>query len=256
MIRLISDDEQERFLRFVNVPTPAACRIACLLQSYGTGYDFARFRVQTDTNGRYVAAIGSYYGDMTVYLTEKSDIQELAELAEIIGFHSLQSDLPLPDSKHTERHILMRLKAPPTLPTLSEGVTFESTPSLQELWTLLKQCEEPGFSIPDYEYFLPDASHKLRHHTARLAALNYEGRLTAAAMTIAESSSTALIGAVCVLPEYRRMRLGSLCIAALCQSLTDKTVLLLREEHKNEAFYRQLGFENIGYSFSALHQDI
>lgn len=253
MIRYITTDTLPLLKRFVSPADPFACRIACLLDSYSTGYDFASFWLQTDSQEHPTAAVGSYYHDMTVFLTENSDCEELTEFFSIRGFASLLSSRPLSLNMSWESGVLMRqIRSVPADAPLP-GITVEDAPDLKEVWTLLKSCEEEDFSVPAYEDFLPDISHKLRHHTAVCTGIRLENRLLASATTVAQSDSCAVIGAVAAHRDFRHRGIGSFCVASLCGKLSGKVLYLMRASHKNEGFYQGLGFKNTGTFFVCRH---
>ena len=255
MIRYVDEEYKDELARLVSGDDIFACRIACLLDSYGTGYPFLCFYVQTDDDGRAVSAVSEYYSDMTVMLTEHSDTAELSEFLPMRGFSSVLAERPLLTQLPCEEGVIMRLADRERLFSLSPcgAADIETQPDLRELWRLLKSCEDESFRVPAYEEFLPDISHKLRHGTALCAAAVLDGRPVGAAMTVAQSSRCAVIGAVCVKKEYRRRGLGSLCIRELCSRLGGREIYIMRDRNKNEDFYRSLGFENAGgfYPYSA-----
>lgn len=223
-----------------------ACRISCLLKSYGLNYDFASFHIQTDDSGNVTAAFGKYYSDMTLCLTENSDTGELSEFISFSGFSSLLCGKTLPIVNTYESGTVMELKVSATEQILPQGTVFDFSPPLKDLWTLLKSCEGEDFAVPEYEDFLIDTSHKLRHDTAHCIAAKSGKQFISAAMTVAESDYCAVIGAVATDKNFRKCGSGSACVAELCGRLRNKTVFIMRDENKNEKFYASLGFENTG----------
>ena len=248
MIRYVDDALRAELYGFVLRDDIFACRIACLLESYGTGYPFLCFYIQTDENGRAVSAVSEYYSDMTVMLTERSDITELEEFLSMRGFSSVLSGRPLISGLPNEQGAIMRLADRERLFSVRSDadMVFLPQPDLRELWLLMKSCEDDSFRPPEYEDFLLDASHRLRHGSASFAAAAFGGSAAATAMTVAQSSRCAVIGAVCVKKEYRRRGAGSLCIRELCSQLGGRDIYIMRDRNKNEDFYRSLGFENAG----------
>ena len=85
-------------------------------------------------------------------------------------------------------------------------------------------------------------SHKLRHGTSKCIAVEYKGEYAACAMTVAQSASSAVIGAVAVKREYRRLGFGSLCVSELCRMLGNREIFIVRLKDRNKEFYEQLGF--------------
>lgn len=214
-----------------------ACRIACLLDSYGLSYDFCRFWLQLDEGGRAVSAVSKYYSDVTAALTEESSIAELREFIDVIGADSISSDKPLADMGD---NVTMRLEALKKPVSIAVG-SFDCEPDLKEVYRLLGSCREE-LAVPGYEDFMLDMSHKLRHNTAMCVSLREKDRLVSCAMTVSQSQTCAVIGAVATEKSQRGRGFGSACVYELCKRLSDREILLLRERDKNKGFYESLGF--------------
>ncbi|MBQ8132885.1 MAG: GNAT family N-acetyltransferase [Clostridia bacterium] len=228
-----------------------ACRIKSLYESYGQ-YGLAQFWVQYDSDGKAVSALSRYGGDMTVYLTENSDMEELKDFITVVGAASVTSEKPV--YERSKSSVIMRLTDREKLKWYSTDISFDFTPSLSEIYRLLKQCEGDGFAVPEYEDFLLDTSHRLRHGTALCCAVVKNGKPLAFAMT-ALSDNTAVIGAVCTHPDYRRTGLGAECVSKLIQQLNGREILIMREQNRNEQFYNSLGFENEGKFYQEIWKD-
>ncbi|MBQ1660046.1 MAG: GNAT family N-acetyltransferase, partial [Clostridia bacterium] len=139
--------------------------------------------------------------------------------------------------------VIMRLVCREEISTvLKGGAEFVYTPDLNNVYRLLELCRESGFDVPQYEDFILDMSHKLRHGTSKCIAVEYKGEYAACAMTVAQSASSAVIGAVAVKREYRRLGFGSLCVSELCRMLGNREIFIVRLKDRNKEFYEQLGF--------------
>lgn len=255
MIKYVDNTLENSLSEFVSGRNVFACRIACLLKSYGTGYDFADFYIQLDGNERPTAAAVKYYSDMTIMLSDGFDRQEILEFigmtapASVLCPETLVLNFPMILTEGFTRHDCVIMKRKPSPQTDTDNKNIVSDPPLKNVWQLLKSCENDGLSVPAYEDFLPDMSHKLRHGTASIRACIKENILAGAAMTVAQSESCALIGAVAAAKQFRRQGIGSACMNALCSSLYGQginDIFIVREPDKNEAFYTSLGFENYG----------
>ena len=214
-----------------------ACKIACLLESYGLKYDFAEFWIQYE-NDMPVTAISKFYGDMTVYATDKTDFDELKEFFMITGFSSVLCEKEIfPDSYSG---IVME--------KISENadVKAEVNPNLSEVYRLLESCKSDNFEVPSYKDFILDMSHKIRHETALCVGVREGEKLVATAMTVAQSETCAIIGAVATDKNYRKWGYGSQCVKALCHLLNGRKIFIMRDESENECFYKSMGFENKG----------
>ena len=214
-----------------------ACKIACLLENYGLKYDFAEFWAQYVCE-KPVTAISKFYGDMTVYATDKTDFDELKEFFMITGFSSVLCEKEIfPDSYSG---IVME--------KISENadVKAEVNPNLSEVYRLLESCKSDNFEVPSYKDFILDMSHKIRHETALCVGVREGEKLVATAMTVAQSETCAIIGAVATDKNYRKWGYGSQCVKALCHLLNGRKIFIMRDESENECFYKSMGFENKG----------
>lgn len=262
MIKYADKTLEKQLLDFVSTGNIFACRIACLLKSYGTGYDFADFYLQLDGNDRPAAAAVKYYSDLTICLSDGCDLQEILEFismtapSSVLCPETLFRNDPQILSKSFMRNdcIIMKRRLSPKADSDNENIV--SDPPLKKVWELLKSCENDGLSVPSYEDFLPDMSHKLRHKTASIRAYIKEETLAGIAMTVAQSENCALIGAVSVAEKFRRQGIGSVCMQALCSNLYEQginDIFIMREPDKNEMFYSSLGFEYSGRAVVLTH---
>ena len=214
-----------------------ACKIACLLESYGLKYDFAEFWVQYE-NDIPVTAISKFYGDMTVCATEKTDFDELKEFLLITGFSSVISEKEIFSDSY--KGIVMEKISE------NQNITAEINPDLNEVYRLLQSCKSDTFEVPCYEDFILDMSHKIRHKMALCVGVREGEKLIATAMTVAQSETCAVIGAVATDRDYRKSGYGKKCVQALCRLLNGRKIFIMRDESENECFYKSMGFENKG----------
>ena len=111
---------------------------------------------------------------------------------------------------------------------------------------LLKSCKSDTFEVPEYEDFILDMSHKIRHDTALCVGVREGEKLVSTAMTVAQSKTCAVIGAVATDGNHRHSGYGSQCVNAICRLLNDRKIFIMRDERENEDFYRSMGFEDKG----------
>ena len=237
MIFYIDSGKIDDFLKLVYAENIYACKIACLLESYELKYDFAEFWVQYE-NEMPVTAVSKFYGDMTVYATAQTDFDELKEFLLITGFSSVLCEREIfPDGYSG---IVMEKVS------VNLDEKAEVNPDLNEVYRLLESCQSDTFEVPSYEDFILDMSHKIRHETALCVGIREGEKLVAAAMTVAQSKTCAVIGAVATDKDYRYSGYGSQCVKALCHLLDGKEIFIMRDESENEDFYKSMGFENKG----------
>lgn len=237
MICYVDVEEVNDLRKIIYVKNIYACKIACLLESYGLQYDFAEFWIQYE-NDMPVTAISKFYGDMTVYATAQTDFDELKEFFMITGFSSVLC----------EREIFPDSYSGIVMEKISENadVKAEVNPNLSEVYRLLESCKSDNFEVPSYKDFILDMSHKIRHETALCVGVREGEKLVATAMTVAQSETCAIIGAVATDENYRYSGYGKKCVQALCHLLNGRKIFIMRDESENECFYKSMGFENKG----------
>ncbi len=119
---------------------------------------------------------------------------------------------------------------------------------MSQVYDLLKQCEDESFRVPEFDAFYVDTSHRLRHQTARLAALEHKGRLLACGFSLWETPDSAVLGAIAVTPQSRGRGLGSAVVLHLLEQLEGKKgVSFFGPMEKTKKFYQRLGFTHRTY---------
>lgn len=250
MIQLIDRREIPRLLSFCK-GSPYGVRISAFLQAYGTSYPFALFWVQTDDSGRMTAALSRVDGQVTVCACEQADLEELWAFLSAVGYESVLCPAWVAQASSTrgvcrmESCHAMRLSRAPAVPAIQEPATICKEPSLRQVYVLLQAAGEP---LPQWEAWLPDVSHRVRHGAARIWALQEGEGYSACAMAVALTPQEALLGGVAVLPEKRGGRLGSYLAAALCSALSQegRAVYLFRRAGMHKQFYERMGFAPYG----------
>ncbi len=233
---------------FCIIQSVYSCRISCLAESYGMKINDIQFWLQYDEDGSIASAISKYGGDVTVQLTQDSDIAEITEFIKAIGFGSVISGAVLFDELPYEENIIMELSDFKGR-TLS-GTEVEVNPRLDEVYELMRSCGSDTLTVPQYEDFLLDMSHKIRHNTALCIGIRSGASLVGTAMTVAQSGTTAVIGGVAVKKCRRRTGCGSAAVTELVNMLGRRKIFIVRGKNENEEFYKSLGFKNTGTAVS------
>lgn len=226
---------------------PFACRIISLCHSYKPELAFVDYWLEQNGEGEVVGAIARNGSNFILYLTERSDLGEMASFMRIGGASGVicsgafELDLSM---NMTTGSILMR-----QTPFDETDVTPKAVvPDIRAAYELIVSCADAQFQPPVFEDFYVDVNHKLRHNAMRLIAIQDGGKPVALAMTVAESENGAVLGAVACSPDYRRRGYGSAVVRQITDSLVaeGKTVFLHRAKHANVSFYQQLGFTECG----------
>lgn len=249
MISLIDSgiDFEERINK-IALNDPFACRIISLYNSYNPSLVFVDYWLALDEGGEPNGAIARNGSNFILLLTDRSDLGEISSFMRVAGASAVICNgayaLDLPCRKSVSGVILKR-----DLPFDDlDGTLKISVPDIKEAYELIKKCEDEGFTPPDFDDFYVDVNHKLRHGSMSLCAVTENGSAVALAMTVAESGTGAVLGAVSCDPEYRGKGYGSAVVKYLTDKMTrqKRTVFLHRARNANAAFYSGLGFAEAG----------
>ena len=134
---------------------------------------------------------------------------------------------------------------------MSPAGSFASSPLIKaltprDIYPVLTACF--GESAPPFEGWYVDVSHRLRHGYCRIAAVEEDNRAVATAMTTAECTGGAVIGAVATLPEKRGHGHASACVCSLTADLLEegRRVFLSPKNDRARRLYEHLGYTVIG----------
>lgn len=251
MIRFLEETQLPQLYRFC-AGDPFGCRIASLALAYGLNAGFAEFWLQYTELGEVCGAVSRLNGAVTVQTSSKADKVELEAFLSHIGYGTLV----LKCDRERRTGTVMEWAGAAVSPTQETGLHFADTPSLSQIYTLLERCWDEGFQVPAFESFYVDVSHRLRHHAARLAALEQNGRLLACGLSLWETADSAVLGAVAVAPEARGKGLGSAVVLRLLEQQPEKKIFVFRVKGKNRAFYQRLGFVPKTYFMEGIKTDV
>lgn len=239
----------EETLSAVAKNDPFACRIISLYNSYNAELAFVDYwLVTSDESNDCMGAIARSGTNFIIYLADESVIEEVSAFIRVAGASSVLCDdkfeLDLYGGTSVSGFVLER-----SVPIDFDDDNINFTePDIKSVYDLLVKCADDNFTPPAFEDFYVDVNHKIRHNAIRIVSINPENKLAAVAMTVAESSNAAVLGAVACNPEYRKLGYGSAVVRYLTNSLINegKTVYLHRAENANANFYANLGFKEIG----------
>ncbi|MCD7872376.1 MAG: GNAT family N-acetyltransferase, partial [Clostridiales bacterium] len=121
----------------------------------------------------------------------------------------------------------------------SDFAVIDEYPHLLDLYNFI-DYDEKGF-----DSWYVDISHRIRHNSALAASLNIGGEIISSAVLSSIYNNDAVITAVRTNIKFRNRGYASALVSSLCCCVKG-TVYLMREENRNEKFYKKLGFENCG----------
>lgn len=127
---------------------------------------------------------------------------------------------------------------------LAGPVASPAAMRLADMYALLCACTRPGFSIPAFEPFYLDMSHRVRHGAVLAAGLYQNVRLYSCAAE-ALSPKQALLFAGAAAPEVRGRGAFAAVLAALVKQADVRRVLLLCGSQL-QPHYEQMGFSACG----------
>ena len=101
-----------------------------------------------------------------------------------------------------------------------------------------------GETLPLYDVWYADVSHRLRHGVCRIAGVTEQGQAVSCAMTVAETETAWVIGAVATHPDFRGRGYASAAVRSLVAEgqAQGKRVLISPKNEAARALYERLGF--------------
>lgn len=235
--------------------SPYGARIISYHTAYhGKKYDFLDFWLQRDDSNKAVCAFCKYYSTLII-CGSTFDIEEIEEFVYMIFPSNI-----ICDSNLNMNCNYIKLTGETML--CSEINDFEYIPdaeycitkigsnmqSLKNVYNLLLAENSGNEMIPDFENYVLDISHRIRHGVAKVYALkNNCGQIVSTATVLAFSDKAAVIG--CVATDFHNRNKGY--ATSLVKYITEKeikknrAVYLHREKHI--ALYERIGFKTVGY---------
>lgn len=104
-------------------------------------------------------------------------------------------------------------------------------------------------TLPAFDAWYADVSHRMRHGVCRAAVVREMGRArVACAMTVAQARDGAVLGAVATLPDYRSRGYASACVTTLAAVLQGegRRIDICPKNEGARRLYERLGFSFCG----------
>lgn len=235
----------------LEIQTEAAVKIAGWASAYGWDRPFMRIW-KTDHNGL-IACMGRE----ALAAVEPEDEEETALfLLMQPAVQAVRADpglvrlLAAARPGRTQRGAVMRLITPATAAGIMEP------PPLNEVYRLLTLVFDD--TLPPWEDWYVDVSHRLRHGCCRIAGVVEADGLAAVAMTTAECGSAALIGGVATHPAFRRRGYARRCVMSVAAALQEegKDVWLSPKNETARQLYSRWGFIEAGEWAAITWEDV
>lgn len=221
----------------------AGVRILSLVQAYGVEQSFLRF-----WRGEYGSAISLMDGHAVIEFQQE-------ERDELFIFLTMQPEVRSVRTDEENARLLAalwprsRLETGAVL-TLRDRIVptgpADLTSSPREIYPIL----QTGFgeTLPAFDAWYADVSHRMRHGVCRAAVVREMGRPVACAMTVAQARDGAVLGAVATLPDYRSRGYASACVTTLAAVLQGegRRIDICPKNEGARRLYERLGFSFCG----------
>ena len=224
----------------------AAVRIRALCEAYGTRYSFLRF--WSGDRGECIALMDG----QAILVCDTADLYP--DNDELLCFLSMQPEIrSIRTDAQTAEWLFAHLGG-----HLKTGEVMQPTRKFIESSAMVKPFAERetypllervfGDAVPPFEAWYVDVSHRRRRDLCRIVGIEERGEAAAVAMTVAECTGHALIGAVATAPQCRGKGYASACVSTLTQLLQyeKKQVWLSPKNEKAKCLYEHLGFKTVG----------
>lgn len=235
----------ESFVNDLSASDPFGCRIKSLYTTYSYTLPFVDFWAEI-IDEKCVSLIARLESVFILRLTDDSDIEEISSFLRVSGASSI-----ICDGKYELNVNLTRSDGP--ILVRNTPFDFEEkfdiiTPTVKDVYFVIDKCRSDNFSVPSYEDFALDVTHKLNSKAIRMYGISNGIILQACIMTLAESEDCAVLGALATLPNFRTCGYGSYLIKFITNKLIseNKSVYLHRAKTENIEFYKKSGFDEYG----------
>ena len=221
---------------------PFYTRILSLYESYGGGYDFVGFWIQ-ETDGKICSAISRFEDKFSLFLTDDSDLEEIAFFLRFQGAGAVMSDarfnIPLSGSQIISGQVLRYSGED----YISDKELYP--PDFDSVYRLLQTCESPIFRVPPRLVFLSDVTHRSNLGKCTVLGINVDDVLASSVMTVSETSHAAILGAVATHPDYRKRGLSRELVRTLASQIAaqGRAAYVFSASDANTRFYENSGFK-------------
>ncbi|MGN0521519.1 MAG: GNAT family N-acetyltransferase [Eubacterium sp.] len=212
-------------------------RIKSLLTAYGCKYDFASFYRQLSADKKITAVISRLDNDFTLSFNNDCNNDELAEFFSLSGYDSVLCDeaFTLTDSFDSGYVMVTDKKKEIHKP----GISINYYPKLMDIFNLV------NYEKTEFDSWYVDVSHRIRHNCAKAASVEIDGITVSSGVFSSIYNDDAILTSVQTMPEFQNRGYASALVSEMICDIKGR-VFLMREENRNENFYKNLGFINCG----------
>lgn len=204
--------------------------------AYGGTAPFAPFYM--DDNNSVLSVLNGH----AVLYAEELDVQEWAcflamhpDITTVSASLEIATALAAVLQQPLQTKKVMQLQSP-----LSVAVTEAEEQMPRQVYPLLSKVFDD--TMPAFEDWYVDVSHRLRHNNCTLVGVCWEGETVSTAMTVAQSADAVVIGAVATAEKARKRGYAAQCIGYLAEKHKEKTVMISPKNVYAEKLYEKMGF--------------
>lgn len=211
-------------------------RILSLASAYGLKYAFATFWVQ-EIDSTITAIVSRLDRNVTISHCNDSHLDEINDFVTILGFTTLMCSDDLKINCPFETGFVMENKKISVVDR-SNDIVIEQVP-LEEVFKL----NQDFLQGVDYNSFYADMSHKIRHGVVKTYGVKSHGKFVSCGALTSIYCDHGILSFVATAESFRCRGLASKIVVLIIGNM-EKKCFLIRENGKNEDFYKKLGFIN------------
>lgn len=235
MIEFLENQSEADFGELPN--DSALVKIKSLMGAYGCSYAFLSFWFQKSAIGQITAAICRFESSVIISATNDADFEELLQFVNVIAYGEIFCKRDL--CSKLNLNVLydcdeLRFARNSAVQGDSNNIGFT------EVYEILKSGSDGRIELPPYDDWYVDFSHRLRHGSARICAVES----CSVAITAYETDKAAIISGVATKPECRGLGHAKAVVLGICQMLqADGKVPIVLVVGNMADYYRKLGFK-------------
>lgn len=213
-------------------------RIKALAETYGFSYPFAQFYRQM-SGDKCTAVFCILDHDVTVAADfDIADQIELASFFGLRGYSSLLCAEPLIQGESAKSGVVMAANG---LYSSEENINIHFVSRFDELIGLFDFLEYGGA----FDDWYADIKRRINKGTACACAVYDGDKIVSSALLSSIYRNAAVLSGVKTDEKYRNRGYAGALIRVLATEIGGN-IYLMREQDKNEHFYNELGFKNVG----------
>lgn len=248
MFKLTNESDLEKIKVFCR-DSAFGAYISCRAEAYGFNAGFSELWISEDERGKILCAVSSLDKNAVVLSDENCNFEELSVLIDSFGFKSILTDVKTADNCSLcgfEKKAVLKLEK------CENALETNSNPDLKSVYELYCSVFPKRYCTDKESYltWLSDFTFRKKCNLADIETVETEGTVVAAAMTAAESETSAVIASVACKEGFRKKGFGKKVVLSLASKLTakNKNVFVISENDEVTNFYRKIGFEVCGFA--------